>query len=87
MTFRVEVDGMAVPESVTAGATSHREAAERVAHVNYAGKIVTVEQSVGGEIDRRWFEIVADPQGGQNSVIEAVLTAGRVLVQVERRDD
>ena len=87
MTYRAEVDGVAVPESATAGATSHKDAAQMVAHVNYAGQIITVEQALGGEIDRRWFEIVADAATGQNTVTEVRKTASGNVFRLGGRDD
>lgn len=87
MTFRVEVDGVVVPDSATAGTTSHEEAAARIAPLNYAGKIIAVDASVGDYLDRRWFEIVADPEGGPNTVVEVHKTAAGNVIPLRGRDD
>jgi len=87
MNYRVEVDGVVVPESVTAGATSHREAAQAVAQVNYAGKLITVDLPIGHEIERRWFEIVADADTERHTVIEVHKTASGNVIRFRGRDD
>ena len=87
MTFRVEVDGVVVPDSVTAGTTSHEGAAARVAQFSYAGKIITVETVDGEELDRRWFEVVADAESGRNIVTEVVKTASGNVFPLRGRHD
>lgn len=87
MTYRVEIGGMAVPESMTAGAASHEDAALRVAQISYPGKIITVETVGGDELDRRWFEVVADAESGRNIVTEVVKTASGNVFPLRGRHD
>lgn len=86
MTYRVEIGGMAVPEGMTAGAASHEEAALRVAQVSYTGKIITVETTAGEDLDRRWFEVVADAESGRNIVAEVVKTPSGNVFPLGGRD-
>lgn len=87
MTYRAEIDGMAVPESMTTGAVSHEDAALRVAQISYPGKVVTVDAAIGGELDRRWFEVTADPESGRNIVAEVVKTASGNVFRLGGCDD
>lgn len=88
MTYRVEVGGIAVPESLTAGGTSPEHTASIVAQVSHPGDIITVEEDCDGEIVRRWFKVLPPAPGSlERSVEEIHKTGAHNVVRLVGRDD
>ena len=88
MTYLVEAGGMAVPASVTAFAGSHERAASIVAQVSHPDEIITVEQALGREIERRWFRVIAPAPGSRTAAVAEVrMKASGNIVRLRGRHD